>query len=260
MSRDIDLLYPQLQKIIFKFLKECRDRGLKVKITDTFRDEEEQNKLYDQGRTKPGNIVTFAKYPYSYHNWGLAFDICRNDGKGAYNNDDRWFEKVSEVGKSMGLKWGGDWKDKADKPHFEFDKFGGVNSLIKKYKTPEKFIKTWEPLDEECKDRFVYRSYSYNGKTKLLKVINENDEYYIKVRDLAELLNKKVKFDSITKVTYLEDTIKNILAIVNDKEYEIKAINSDDFNYMNAREIGNALGYDVEYDKYSKKIHFKIKD
>lgn len=102
--KDVTLLHPELQKIITQFLKEAEKQGFIVKVTDTLRTKKEQNELYAQGRTNPGNIVTWVKYPYSNHNWGMAFDICRNDGKGAYNDSDNWFFKVGQIGKSFGLE------------------------------------------------------------------------------------------------------------------------------------------------------------
>lgn len=106
MSRDIKLLHPEVQAIIPKFLAECKRQGLIVKITDTVRNKKEQDDLYAKGRTKPGKIVTWVKYPYSNHNWGMAFDVCRNDGKDAYFDGDNWFKKVGKVGKEFGLAWG----------------------------------------------------------------------------------------------------------------------------------------------------------
>ena len=53
----------------------------------------------------------------SQHQWGIAFDFYRNDGKGAYNESDRFFERVGAAGKSLGLGWGGDWNSLVDKPH-----------------------------------------------------------------------------------------------------------------------------------------------
>ena len=170
MSRDITLLHPEVQAIIPKFLEECKKQGLIVKITDTVRTEQEQNDLYAQGRTKPGKIVTWVMYPYSNHNWGMAFDICRNDGKGAYYDADGWFKKVGQVGKKFGLMWGGDWQDSPDKPHFELTKYGSTTSLARKYGTPENFKKTWKEVERYM---FVSRNYSYNGKTKAFNVINE---------------------------------------------------------------------------------------
>ena len=147
MSRDTKLLHPELQEICDTFVAECRKQGLIVGISQTWRTKAEQDELYSQGRTKSGSIVTNCKYPYSPHNWGVAFDIYRNDGKGAYNDSDGWFARCGAVGKKMGLFWGGDFRSFVDKPHFELYKFMPNNScktLIAKYGTPEKFRSTWE--------------------------------------------------------------------------------------------------------------------
>ena len=81
-----------------------------------------------------------GKNPYSNHNWGMAFDICRNDGRGDYNDSDSWFKKVGTVGVKLGLEWGGNWKGTPDKPHFELTKYGDTNTLAKKY-TTQKILK-----------------------------------------------------------------------------------------------------------------------
>lgn len=256
MSRDITLLHPDLQKIIPQFLEECKRQGLNVKITDTFRTKKEQDDLYAQGRTKPGNIVTWVKYPNSFHNWGLAFDICRNDGKDPYDNSDGFFDKVGEIGKKFGLFWGGDWKDTPDKPHFELTKFGTIKELEQKYKTPENFKKTWK---KEQGYLFVNRNYRYNNKIKAFDVINENGENYIRVRDLCYLLNKEISYNDSTKITTIYDIIEKKPILIDNKETEVQCINSEGFNYINAREIGDALGYEVGYNETENKMFFKFK-
>ncbi len=257
MSRDITLLHPEVQAIIPKFLNECKNRGLIVKTTDTVRTKAEQDKLYAQGRTKPGNIVTWVKYPYSNHNWGMAFDICRNDGKGAYNDSDGWFKKVGQVGKSFGLEWGGDWKDTPDKPHFELTKYGDTNTLVKKYTTPENFKKTWKEVESYM---FVNRNYSYNGKVKSFNVINEKGENFIRVRDLAELLNKNITYDKNTKITNLDDILNNVSIEVGNKKSTVKAINSNGFNFVKVRDIADFLGFETGYNETNNSVFFKLKN
>ena len=255
MSRDITLLHPDLQKIIPLFLAECKSKGLIVKTTDGLRTKKQQNDLYAQGRSEDGNIVTWVKYPDSSHNWGLAFDFCRNDGKGAYDDSDGFFSKVGKIGKQFGLFWGGDWTPQ-DKPHFELRKFGTIKELKEKYKTPENFKKTWQKEETYL---FVNRDYKYNNKIKSFNVINQNGENYISLRDLCELLNKKINYDNNTKLTTLDDVIENKPILINDKEKNISFINSNQFNYLNAREIGDALGYEVGYNEKENKIFFKLK-
>ncbi len=199
MSRDIKLLHPEVQNIIPKFLEECKKQGLIVKTTDTVRTKQEQDELYAQGRTKPGKKVTNVKYPYSNHNWGMAFDICRNDGKGAYNDNDGWFKKVGAIGKKYGLVWGGDWTNPVDKPHFDLQKYGSTNQLVKKYKTPENFKKTWKKQEDTYMK--VKRVLEFNGKKKELNAYNIEGKNYYSVTEVAELLGKKAVYDNTTKVT-----------------------------------------------------------
>ena len=159
MSREIELLYPELQEICGKFITECAKKGMIVGISQTWRSKAEQDALFAQGRTKPGSIVTNCRYPYSPHNWGLAFDIYRKDGKGAYYDADGWFKKCGQVGKKLGLFWGGDFRSFVDQPHFELPEYlpqNSCKSLIRTYGTPENFRKTWEEdMTQEQFDRLM---------------------------------------------------------------------------------------------------------
>ena len=117
--RDITLCHPRLQKLAVQMVESAKRQNLKIKIGETFRTVAEQDALYAQGRTKPGKIVTNApgKNYSSYHQWGTAFDVYRDDGHGAYNESGKFFERVGAIGVSLGLEWGGNWKTIVDKPH-----------------------------------------------------------------------------------------------------------------------------------------------
>ena len=88
-SRKIKDLHSLLQPIAREFIERAdtilgSDQAF---ITDGYRSRAEQTKLYAQGRTSLGKIVTYAKAGQSPHNYGLAFDIAfRKDG----TNDARW--------------------------------------------------------------------------------------------------------------------------------------------------------------------------
>lgn len=147
MNSKIELLHPDLRDICYEFLAKCEAEGLMAAVAETWRSKEEQDALYEQGRTKPGEIITNAQYPDSGHCWGVAFDIYRNDGMGAYYDADGWFTKCGQIGKSMGLFWGGDFHSLVDKPHYEYPRFMPANScdyLIAAYGEPEVFKETWE--------------------------------------------------------------------------------------------------------------------
>jgi peptidoglycan L-alanyl-D-glutamate endopeptidase CwlK len=104
--------------------------GLTVRIISGSRTFDEQNKLFEQGRTTPGDVVTNARGGQSNHNFGIAWDVGIFNSDGAYIDDlikkkkmtskavDAEYKKVGALGKRMGLFWGGDWS-KPDFPHFQ---------------------------------------------------------------------------------------------------------------------------------------------
>ncbi|MEG1931419.1 MAG: M15 family metallopeptidase [Anaerovorax sp.] len=147
MGRNIKELHPTLQKKIGGLIAACEKKGLKIRISDCLRTTGEQDALYAQGRTKPGNVVTNAKGTdySSMHQWGAAFDFYRNDGKGVYYDKDGFFTKVGKIGQSLGLEWGGGWKSMVDKPHFQLPDWGSTATKLKeKYKKPETFFASWK--------------------------------------------------------------------------------------------------------------------
>ena len=161
MSRDVNLLHPKLRALIPILMEKWRAAGLNVLITQTFRTKDEQEALYAQGRTKPGPVVTKARYPYSAHNWGVAFDFCRNAKGREYDDSDGFFRRVAAIAKPYGLSWGGDWTTFVDKPHLELTEFSSIATLIKLYREPKEFILSWgtKPNPEE-KEMDRYRTLS----------------------------------------------------------------------------------------------------
>lgn len=131
-SRDLKYLREDVRLNVEKFLAECKAQGLKVLVTQTMRDNEYQAYLYEQGRSRPGNIVTNSKTT-TFHGAGLAFDICQNI-KGQEYSDAGFFKNCAIIAKHMGFSWGGDWKTFTDYPHFQWDELGAY-----------KFSKTNQP-------------------------------------------------------------------------------------------------------------------
>jgi peptidoglycan L-alanyl-D-glutamate endopeptidase CwlK len=125
----IQTLHPKLRGIASKFINEVEKRlGHRLRITDAFRTFTEQDKLYAQGRTTSGKIVTKVKGGGSYHNYGLAFDTYFTENgkvtfKKAINSE------IAKIGKELGLSWGGDWSSFKDMPHFELNK-GKTSELL----------------------------------------------------------------------------------------------------------------------------------
>jgi len=146
--RGIEKLHPVVRAKAERLVELCATADLPVKITETLRTQAEQEALYAQGRSAPGKIVTNARGDgyLSPHQWGVAFDVCRNVKGREYENNDRFFEKVGAIGKTLGLFWGGDFRSYKDSPHFEDIDFMPGNStamLKRQYGTPEKFMANW---------------------------------------------------------------------------------------------------------------------
>ncbi len=116
-ERNIQTLNAAVQPLARELLVLAENRGITMVVTSGLRTYEEQNELYAQGRTTPGNIVTRARGGESNHNFGLAFDVTEfYDGIPVYESDN--YATVGVLGKNLGLFWGGDWNN-LDEPHFE---------------------------------------------------------------------------------------------------------------------------------------------
>lgn len=221
--RDITKLHPRLIEKVYKLKELCANKGLKIGIGECVRTKEEQDALYRKGRTEKGSIVTNAKGSTysSMHQWGVAFDFYRNDGKGAYENKDGFFEKVGNLGKSIGLMWGGDWKSFVDKPHFQLPDWGSTATKLKKqYKTPDEFMKSWgecEMTQQEKKE--------FEALTKKVELLEKQAEkiyhYTVELPDWAKptiqkLLDKGIFEGAAEDDLNLPESLMRIL-VINDR-------------------------------------------
>lgn len=119
-AKNIATLHPKLQPMATRLIEMAKEKGINAKVIAGLRTHAEQDKLYAQGRSKPGDVVTKAKGGQSIHNYGLAFDIgIFSDDDKTYHGESPYYKTVGQLGKSLGLTWGGDWKF-VDEPHFEY--------------------------------------------------------------------------------------------------------------------------------------------
>lgn len=119
-SRDIDLLEPPVRLRTNLFIKECAHIGIEVLITSTYRDNEAQQALYEQGRKLPGKIVTNAMAGYSMHNYRCAFDFVPIVGGKCVWDNDALFEQCGEIAEMVGLEWAGRWTSFKEKAHCQY--------------------------------------------------------------------------------------------------------------------------------------------
>lgn len=114
--RDISELLPAAQTACRLLFQECFKAGIKnVFITETYRSQERQKYLYAQGRTRPGQIVTWTLD--SNHKSRLAWDIAVGPPHSLY--DVATLSRVGAIARKLGITWGGDWIGNIDRPHFE---------------------------------------------------------------------------------------------------------------------------------------------
>lgn len=126
--KNIQSLDPKAREIFTVFTLEAKEiaksLGYDYVVLSGNRGEKEQNDLYAQGRTKPGKIVTNARFGFSNHNFGIAVDYGVFRG-GKYIDDKNPSESegvhraVAKIASKYGIEWGGDWKSIQDYPHFE---------------------------------------------------------------------------------------------------------------------------------------------
>ena len=141
---NIQSLQPKAQEKARAFLKQVNDGlgdgDVVLKIISGTRTYAEQDALFAQGRTKfPGPIVTRARGGQSNHNFGVAWDIGVFKA-GQYIPESELYKKAGEIGKSLGLEWGGDWKTIQDEPHFQAIKESELASTRVKFESGQALI------------------------------------------------------------------------------------------------------------------------
>jgi peptidoglycan L-alanyl-D-glutamate endopeptidase CwlK len=120
-SRSLDDLLPAVKVRVEKFLNSAKDAGIDLLVTSTYRDNESQNALYAQGRTKQGRIVTNAKGGQSFHNYRCAVDVVPLlNGKPVWDAENDIWQKVGDLGIAAGLEWAGNWTKFREMPHFQY--------------------------------------------------------------------------------------------------------------------------------------------
>lgn len=123
-------LHPIVKERSNELIQQAADKGIVIVLTDGYRSAEEQDRLYEKGRSSGGNIVTYAKGGESYHNFGLAVDFALKTPSGEViwdmeydgnNNGKADWTEVVEMAKALGFEWGGDWVNFQDFPHLQMD-------------------------------------------------------------------------------------------------------------------------------------------
>jgi len=98
---DVSLLEPMTRQLVDFLVASAHAMGIEVMIYETYRSQQRQQELFNNGATKLRNA--------GVHHYGLACDIVRVvNGEPSWKGD---FSFLGQLAHSSGLIWGGDWGD-----------------------------------------------------------------------------------------------------------------------------------------------------
>lgn len=197
--RDLKELTPNAKVACEMFLEECKKQGLNVLITETYRSQERQNYLYEQGRTRAGKVVTWTKS--SRHTSRRAWDVCKNI-KGQEYSDSAFFKKCGAIAKKLGITWGGTWST-PDTPHFEIPT-------------------NWQPPKQQKKDDELIKAVDNIIKSGIkINASQWNDVTKIKLQYVPALIDKLGGLDKLVEKKIISDT-----ALWKQKKYNVNHVRS----------------------------------
>lgn len=125
MAVNLEGLHPDLRTRVDKVLAAMAALGFPMRVCQGVRTVPEQQALFAQGRTAPGEIVTNcdgvknkSRHQLASDGFGHAVDCCFTTGK-PFGETQPW-RAYGECGTALGLYWGGFFKSlPADRPHLE---------------------------------------------------------------------------------------------------------------------------------------------
>ena len=108
--RDVEMnhLHPVCREKVQGVLDACEREDIPFRMFEGYRSPHRQQYLYEQGRTRPGSIVTHAGPWISIHQYGLAADfvLYENGGWSWDTSGSRgdWWSRLHEIGREQGLE------------------------------------------------------------------------------------------------------------------------------------------------------------
>jgi hypothetical protein len=114
----LEHLHPRFRQKMQTLLAQLAAEDLPFQLFEGFRTPQLQQYYYDQGRTRPGNIVTKARPWHSNHQYGLAGDfVLFEDGSWSWDDSGErqpWWERLHALAREVGLT-----PLSFEKPHLE---------------------------------------------------------------------------------------------------------------------------------------------
>lgn len=148
----LDSIYPPFLEKFLQLLANCESQGYLYPAISGYRSKSEQAKLYFQGRTTPGNIVTNARPGTSWHNWGCSVDVARDIDVLQAGLQPTWdpsrYLKLKEEGEKLGLQVGVPGKHLGgDCGHVQWVKDADHPGLLTRLSKCDTLKEAWAILD-----------------------------------------------------------------------------------------------------------------
>jgi len=122
-SRDLNDLRLEFRILVVPWLADWRAQaaGYNTVIACTLRTFAEQQVCWNQGRTTPGAVVTYARPGQSAHQYGLAIDVYPLwQGKLVTDESDPIWQELGNFAEARGIQWyGAPGSEFHEMPHFQ---------------------------------------------------------------------------------------------------------------------------------------------
>ena len=103
-----DLLEPETLRRVLAVIEDAKALGWNLMIFETYRSNDRQQMLYEQGATKLRQV--------GVHHYGLACDVVKSiNGAPSWKGD---FSFLAEISANHGLIWGGNWGSPGQQHNF----------------------------------------------------------------------------------------------------------------------------------------------
>lgn len=108
--RDVDPFHfhPVFRDRLAAVVRTLESEGIPFRVFEGWRSPQRQQYLWDQGRTRPGAIVTKARAWESYHQYGIGADLVLfENGQWSWESGGEraaWWGRMQQVGREAGLE------------------------------------------------------------------------------------------------------------------------------------------------------------
>lgn len=120
-DRNLDDLHFGIESLCKQWQAECEANGLKVLITETWRDPMREDTLHAQGITAAMGRTCKHCFTINSQPASKAFDfaVLDEDNRMVQDGTDHRYTFAGAIGTKLGLIWGGNFTTTKDYDHFE---------------------------------------------------------------------------------------------------------------------------------------------